>query len=225
MITAEVVIAGFRCRCIDGLSSGFVRANRAIESALDQTLAGTVPRDRRNPIPLRTEGNLASRTGFAAPIVSLSLRSCNFLARDSLFVAGEPRRPPESIKLKRRFIMKRSTIAKTFAIAAVARTRSGNRAHGQRPRSTRDAITPPCRAPSPTQSPDPLSPRPRRWGLTPRSVRKPSTGTEVPPSMECRIPTAQLGSRADWHLYSKRRLHRHFHDPDCARVYRLTTSS
>ena len=38
LITAEVVITGCRCRCIDGLSSGFVRANRTVESALDQTL-------------------------------------------------------------------------------------------------------------------------------------------------------------------------------------------
>ncbi len=38
MISAEVVITGCRGRCSDGLSSGFVRANRTIESALDQTL-------------------------------------------------------------------------------------------------------------------------------------------------------------------------------------------
>jgi hypothetical protein len=38
VITAEIVITGCPCRCIDGLSSGFVRANRTIERAQDQTL-------------------------------------------------------------------------------------------------------------------------------------------------------------------------------------------
>ncbi len=38
LITSEVVITGGGCRCIDGLSSGFARANRAVKSALDQTL-------------------------------------------------------------------------------------------------------------------------------------------------------------------------------------------
>ncbi len=38
VITAEVVITVCDGRRIDGLSSGFVRANRTIESALDQTL-------------------------------------------------------------------------------------------------------------------------------------------------------------------------------------------
>jgi hypothetical protein len=37
-IKAEVVITGCRPRTIDGLSSKIVRANRTIESALDQTL-------------------------------------------------------------------------------------------------------------------------------------------------------------------------------------------
>jgi hypothetical protein len=38
LITAELVITGCARRRIDGLGSGFVRANRTIESALDQTL-------------------------------------------------------------------------------------------------------------------------------------------------------------------------------------------
>ena len=38
LITAEVVVTGSRCRCIDGLSFGFFRADRTIESAQDQTL-------------------------------------------------------------------------------------------------------------------------------------------------------------------------------------------
>ena len=38
VITAEVVITGWSRRCIDGLGSGFICANRTIESALDQTL-------------------------------------------------------------------------------------------------------------------------------------------------------------------------------------------
>ena len=59
-ITAEVVITGCRRCCIEGLSSGFFCSGRTIESAQDKTLAGTVRRDRRNPIPLRTEGSLAS---------------------------------------------------------------------------------------------------------------------------------------------------------------------
>src|SRR6266700_3403814 len=37
-LSAEVVITGCRRRCIDGLGSGFVRANGTLESAPDQTL-------------------------------------------------------------------------------------------------------------------------------------------------------------------------------------------
>ena len=38
LISAEVVISGCRCGCIDGLSSGSIRPNRTVESALDQAI-------------------------------------------------------------------------------------------------------------------------------------------------------------------------------------------
>jgi hypothetical protein len=38
VISAEVIITGCHCCGIGGLGSGFVRANRTIERALDQTL-------------------------------------------------------------------------------------------------------------------------------------------------------------------------------------------
>ena len=37
-IQPQIVITGFRCRCIDGLSAGIFPSERTIESALDQTL-------------------------------------------------------------------------------------------------------------------------------------------------------------------------------------------
>lgn len=43
MISAEVVIPSGHCRCIDGAGSGFVRSNRTLECAQDQTLRAEPP--------------------------------------------------------------------------------------------------------------------------------------------------------------------------------------
>ena len=136
MITAEVVITGCRCRCIDGLSSGFVRAKRTVESALDQTL--------------RAQSRGITGTQFRS-----ALRAVWHLdqSRSSLFYAFRPRRCnlqpaiPYSWQVsrietghlidqdKRRFVMKRVLIRcqvawllavpMFYASSAVAQEQSG----------------------------------------------------------------------------------------------------
>ena len=97
MISAEVVITGCRCRRIDGLSSGFFRANRTIESAQDQTLraqSGGIT-GTQFLSALRAVWHLdQSRRTYFTPFAA---RRCNLQPRDSLFVAGEPDsdRPPD----------------------------------------------------------------------------------------------------------------------------------
>src|SRR5262249_42220362 len=89
-ITAEVVIVGCRCRCTDGLSSGFFCAKRTIEHTQDQTLraqsggiAGTELLSA-----LRAGGHIDERRRNL--ILRLSLQRCNLQPHDSLFVPGEP---------------------------------------------------------------------------------------------------------------------------------------
>ena len=59
-IAAEVVIPGRALGSASGLSSGFV-GHRNYRKRPGSDTSGTVRRDRRNPIPLRTEGNLTFR--------------------------------------------------------------------------------------------------------------------------------------------------------------------
>jgi len=68
-ISAEVVITGCRCRCIDGLSSGFFRANRTIEGAKDQTLMA------QSRGIAGTQFRFAPRALWHRPILRLSPRT------------------------------------------------------------------------------------------------------------------------------------------------------
>src|SRR5580698_7123156 len=82
-------------------------------------MSGTVPRHHRNPIPLHTEGSLSSgpeQLFYAFGPATVTSGHCNLHSRDSLFVVSRTR----TGKTKRRFLMKRSTIGKTFTMAVIA---------------------------------------------------------------------------------------------------------
>jgi len=70
-------------------------------------VAGIIPRDHRNPIPLRTEGNLASGRQSQQLLYAFRPNSCNLQGRDSLFVPGEPdwNRQTRSIKRKEEIVI------------------------------------------------------------------------------------------------------------------------
>src|SRR5262245_19616107 len=97
----EVVISGRRC--INGVGPGFVRANRTLESAQNQTLRAQSGGITGTQLlsALKAGWHLdKSRRGDFTPVP----QRCNLQRRDSLFVVGETdpdRRPIE--KPERRF--------------------------------------------------------------------------------------------------------------------------